>query len=682
MKRIILLLTCVIALGCHNTFAKDIKRPDSYNYTRGVEAASERHYEEALEYLNKELKDNPENGYAYAWIAAINTRNEDYGKALTAANMAIKLISKKDKDYCAFTHITRADIYYNIDKTENALSDLDIAAKYTPEDADIYSKRAYIYYKLENYDLSDRDYKKMISIDEGDVLGYMGLGRNAKIQENYNSAIDQFDYVIKLASDYSSAYSFRAESKMKLKMYNEAIDDIIKALEIDGDNKAFYLMIEATDSVANLIIPRMKVMANKKSSEGIWPYYLGVVYEQAKQYKEAIEAYKKSNEEHETPITHYRIASCYEDMGNYASAIEFIDYAIEGDSEDDDFILAKANMLYALSDTKGAIEMLDKYIEMKPNYFYGYYKRGYLKDNSRDVGGAIDDYSTAIALNGSYAYAYLGRADMYVLKNEMELANGDYKQVVALDSVPNNNSCAPYAFLAIGEKEKAIDFMNRIIDGDIENKGNYYDAACLYSRMGEQSKALEYLEMALKKGYSRYSHIENDDDLDGIRNLPEYKELIAKYKDLQVNNANGDDNTRYETRMVEVPFTKDGSVCKVNCAINNLQLHFVFDTGASDVSLSSVEADFMLKNGFIKSDDILGKQNYVIADGSLSEGTIVNLRTVNFGGLELNNIKASVVKNQSAPLLLGQSVIGRLGKIEIDNGAKVLKITYKQAVVD
>ena len=64
MKRIILLLTCVIALGCHNTFAKDIKRPDSYNYTRGVEAASERHYEEALEYLNKELKDNPENGYA------------------------------------------------------------------------------------------------------------------------------------------------------------------------------------------------------------------------------------------------------------------------------------------------------------------------------------------------------------------------------------------------------------------------------------------------------------------------------------------------------------------------------------------------------------------------------------------------------------------------------------------
>ena len=35
-------------------------------------------------------------------------------------------------------------------------------------------------------------------------------------------------------------------------------------------------------------------------------------------------------------------------------------------------------------------------------------------------------------------------------------------------------------------------------------------------------------------------------------------------------------------------------------------------------------------------------------------------------------------RNQKAPLLLGQSVLGRLGKIEIDNSKHILKITHKK----
>ena len=60
--------------------------------------------------------------------------------------------------------------------------------------------------------------------------------------------------------------------------------------------------------------------------------------------------------------------------------------------------------------------------------------------------------------------------------------------------------------------------------------------------------------------------------------------------------------------------------------------------------------------------------------------TVINLRNVNFGGLNLNDIRASVVHNQSAPLLLGQSVLSRLGNIEIDNVRGILRITYKEEV--
>ena len=120
---------------------------------------------------------------------------------------------------------------------------------------------------------------------------------------------------------------------------------------------------------------------------------------------------------------------------------------------------------------------------------------------------------------------------------------------------------------------------------------------------------------------------------------------------------------------------RDQGVTKVKCSINDLPLHFVFDTGAADVTISMVEATFMLKNGYIKPTDIIGSARYMDANGDISEGTAINLRHVNFGGLELDNVRASVVRNQKAPLLLGQSVLGRLGTIEIDNSKSVLRIT-------
>ena len=86
----------------------------------------------------------------------------------------------------------------------------------------------------------------------------------------------------------------------------------------------------------------------------------------------------------------------------------------------------------------------------------------------------------------------------------------------------------------------------------------------------------------------------------------------------------------------------------------------------------------MMKNGYLSGSDVVGSQRYMDANGDVSVGTVINLKNVNFGGLELNNVRASVVRNQKAPLLLGQSVLGRLGKIEIDNANHVLKISHSK----
>ena len=671
----------ILVLCSSVMLADNIKRPDSYNYSRGVEAINNNNAEEALDYLNKEINEHPDNGYAFAWIALVRNYNEEFGRALTAANVAVKKIPSKDKEYKAFAYGTRAQVYLNLEDTIQALKDYSQAINIVPDDDRFYNQRAQVYYEQGKYDLADKDYLKMISLKEGDVMGYMGIGRNANAQKRYEDAIKQFDYVVKLEPNYSSAYSFRAESYIGLKKYNEAIDDVISALGIDRDRKAFYELQELADSAFEQTVAKLKVQKIKEPNEQSWDYDLGIVYERAAKYNKAIAYYKESLEKESNIITASRISSCYDDLGDYDKALEYCNQAIALDSVKANYLYEKANILDNAGRTQEAIKTMSDYIANTPDEPAGYYQRGWFKDYSGDIEGALEDYTMAITLQPNVAYAYLNRGVLYRLKGENAKAESDFKQVVRLDSIPEEAECSFYAYYYLGQKDKAIEILNTILDKD--KKGNCYDAACLYSVMGEKEKALSYLRQSLEDGYRRFAHIKRDRDLNNIRNTEEFKVLMKEYEEKHLQeiaaDADGDDSA-YELKVEEIPFTKEGGVCKVKCAINGLPLHFIFDTGAADVSISSVEATFMAKNDFLSSSDIIGKQNYQTADGNITEGTVINLKDVKLGSLHLNNIKASVVRNQAAPLLLGQSVLSKLGKIEIDNTKKVLRITHKQKI--
>jgi aspartyl protease family protein len=82
----------------------------------------------------------------------------------------------------------------------------------------------------------------------------------------------------------------------------------------------------------------------------------------------------------------------------------------------------------------------------------------------------------------------------------------------------------------------------------------------------------------------------------------------------------------------------------------------------------------MLKHGHLSKDDFMGTETYSIANGDITEGTIIIIRKLEFGNQTLNNIKASIIHNLKSPLLLGQSAISKLGKIQIDPENSTLTI--------
>lgn len=137
----------LLALCSTSVWAQKSNRPDSYNYTRGIEAIQNNNADEALEYLNKEIQEHPDNGYAYSYLSLLRLYREEYGQALTAANVATKKIPSKDKEYVSFAYATRAKVNLCLEDTLKAFKDYTAAINATPDDTRLYEARAQIYYE-------------------------------------------------------------------------------------------------------------------------------------------------------------------------------------------------------------------------------------------------------------------------------------------------------------------------------------------------------------------------------------------------------------------------------------------------------------------------------------------------------------------------------------------------------
>lgn len=650
----------------------------SYNFSRAMEEVDKGNSQAAMEYLNKEVSENPKNGFAYLAIATLNMELSKYGDARNAIESALKFIPSKHKDNRSRSHTLRGKLLAIEGDTIGAYSDLAKAVKLDPSNEEAYETRGQLYYEQRRFDEGDKDYQKIIELNPGGVMGRMGLGRNAFAQKNYDAAIEQYNKIITLHSDYSSGYSFRAEAYISKEDYLKAIDDICKALEIDSDPKAHYLMFQLPEDQLSLIVAKLKGLSTKYPHTGEYEYYIAQLYSRRRMFAESNEALERAfNIDAKSGILEV-IADNYSQMGDYANAQNYLERALEMNPDDIDLVGELADVLGESGDIDGAIKQWGKYIERTPDFFGGYYRRGFFEDNSGRTEEALADYEMAVQLDPTYSYAHLGMGDMLERLGRHDEAMAAYQKVVEIDTVPNNESCAMYALLALGRRDEAVRFMDKVIENDSIAPGNFYDAACFTCRLGDTEKALEYLETTFEKGFRRFDHVRRDDDLSAIHPLPEFEQLMSRYENQQTQTIEEDETVVVVDYAlpdsVEIPFKPVEGVTEVACSINDLLLNFIFDTGASTVSLSLVEAIFMMKNGYLKKGDVVGSGNFYDANGDISEGTIVNLRQIDFGGLRLDNVKASVVRNQKAPLLLGQSVLGRLGKIEIDNQNKVLRI--------
>ena len=86
------------------------------------------------------------------------------------------------------------------------------------------------------------------------------------------------------------------------------------------------------------------------------------------------------------------------------------------------------------------------------------------------------------------------------------------------------NSKLTAAFKA-DQLDKCEPLIKQILEIDPNSPIGWYNYACYQSRVAQGDKAIESLAKAIKCGYSGYSYMQRDPDLDAIRKLPGYRKL-------------------------------------------------------------------------------------------------------------------------------------------------------------
>lgn len=126
---------------------------------------------------------------------------------------------------------------------------------------------------------------------------------------------------------------------------------------------------------------------------------------------------------------------------------------------------------------------------------------------------------------------------------------------------------------------------------------------------------------------------------------------------------------------VEVPFEERNGVKLIDVTVNGqFTVKMILDSGCSGTLISIAEAKYLYEKGCFTKDDIIGVTQSQIADGSIVENMVINLKELVIGGqIACTNVVATVSENTQAPLLLGNEVLNRVPSYSVDNEKMVIK---------
>jgi tetratricopeptide (TPR) repeat protein len=254
--------------------------------------------DEAIQYFNRIILDkdnsivNKNNKRAYRGMGIAYFKSHDYKKAIEQFDKALAIHELSDLNldilYYKGNSQSKAGLFDKAEKTYTAI------LKDNPSDAYTYYSRAYVYRMLESYDKSLADYDKAIKLDNNNYDYY--FGKYFLLVEKGDA--DGASAVLKMASNIKGTTQ---EDNFNLAKVHYYMSDYDKAIS------------EFSEAFRNGFAEAY--------------FFLGSIYEQKKDYENAVNNYKMYTTE-EANITsaavYNQTAFCLIQLSKYEEALSYI----------------------------------------------------------------------------------------------------------------------------------------------------------------------------------------------------------------------------------------------------------------------------------------------------------------------------------------------------------------------
>ena len=286
-----------------------------------------------------------------------------------------------------------------------------------------------------------------------------------------------------------------------------------------------------------------------------------------------------------------------------------------------------------------------------------YYRRGLARKITGYLDGAVADFDQTIRLDPKNVQAYMNKGRAHQLKGDLTSAIADWDQVVRFES----DNVEAYvlrgiAFQAKGYTGAAARDYDRAISLDPDNPVAHYNRGSIWESTGDIDRARADYNAALRMA------ARNPDAFKAQRSAHDRLGALPKEEKIAERPVVLSPSSR-----LRVPLKAVGGTFVVPVEINGaISLDFVIDSGASDVSIPADVVSTLIRTGTIEKSDFIGKQAYVLADGSRSPSDVFTIRSLKVGVSVIENVQGSIAP-AAGSLLLGQSFLQRFKSWSIDN---------------
>ena len=188
MKTKIVLITLLLAAFVASTASARVPRKNPTEFDKGTMAYDKQQYQKAIEWMDKVLLQNPDNGYALAYKGSSLRYLDQLDEAITALDRASTLIDDVNTAFRAWTQSERFRVLIAQGDTVAAMQAIDLAIRDDAKQAVYWENRAVIKAAQGNLDEAIADYDQAVSLAPNDTLLIEKRQRAIDYNEQYKAS--------------------------------------------------------------------------------------------------------------------------------------------------------------------------------------------------------------------------------------------------------------------------------------------------------------------------------------------------------------------------------------------------------------------------------------------------------------------------------------------------------------